>query len=272
MAARRPALRRLQPSTLTVAGARVRVHRLVGLPVDAGDAADVPVFVLVHGLGVSSLYFVELAEMLARFGEVCVFDLPGFGGVPRPRDPLRIPAFADVVREACGRLGIVNPVLIGHSMGTQIVVEAMAGDRGFATAAVLVGPVSAFSRRQIPDLARCFLQSARYERPSSALAAVKGYVQGGLRWPLEILPAMVDYPMEERLAEVSGRLTFMHGENDLVVPPAWVERLAAAATAADVVRVVEIKGAAHQVVIDHASIVADEALTLAGVGLGGPPV
>lgn len=269
MARRGSPLRRLQPSVLRIDGARIGVHRLVGVSTEAADAADVPMFVLVHGLGVSSVYFVALAELLARYGEVTVFDLPGFGGVPRPRDPLRIPAFARVVREACDRLTIANPVLVGHSMGTQIVVEAMASDPDFSHAAVLVGPVSAFGRREVPELARCFLRAARYERPNAALASVVGYAQGGLRWPLEILPAMVEYPMERRIAEVGGRLTLMRGEHDLVVPSPWLERLAAAATSSLDVRVVEVGGAAHQVVVDHAVAVADEALALAGVGLGG---
>lgn len=263
-------LRRLQPSVLRVGGVRVRVHRLVGVSTEVAEAADVPAFVLVHGLGVSSVYFTALAELLARYGEVVVFDLPGFGGVPRPRDPLRIPAFARVVRQACDMLGIVNPVLVGHSMGTQIVVEAMASDPGFSDAAVLVGPVLAFGRRDMPELARLFLRAARYERPRSALASVRGYLQGGLRWPLEILPAMVDYPIEQRIGQVRGRLSLLHGQHDLVVPPEWVRRLAAAATSAADVRILEVEGAAHQVVIDHAGAVADEALSLAGVGLGGP--
>ena len=270
MARRRHPLRKLQPSVLRVGGARIRVHRLVGVSTEVAEAADVPTFVLVHGLGVSSAYFVELAELLARYGEVAVFDLPGFGGVPRPRTPLRIPAFAQVVRFACDSLGITNPVLIGHSMGTQIVVELMADDPTFADAAVLVGPVLAFGRNDLAELTRQFLRAARYERPSSALASVRGYVQGGLRWPLEILPAMVDYPMVERIGQVRGRLTLLHGEHDLVVPPAWVQELASAASSAADVRIVLVEGAAHQVVIDHAGAVAEEALALAGVGLGGP--
>lgn len=261
----------MHPSVLRVRGARVRVHRLVGVSPEAAEARDVPTFVLVHGLGVSSVYFVDLAELLARYGEVVVFDLPGFGGVPRPRHPLRIPAFARVVRQACDELAIVNPVLIGHSMGTQIVVEAMATDPAFSDAAVLVGPVSAFGRTDLPELARCFLQAARYEQPRGVLASVRGYVQGGLRWPLEILPAMVDYPMEQRIADVRGRLSLVRGQHDLVVPPEWFEGLAAAATSAAGVRTIQVEGAAHQVVIDHAGAVADEAITLAGVGIVGPP-
>lgn len=262
--------RLLQSSVLEVGDARIRVHRVVGVSTEVADAADVPAFALVHGLGVSSVYFGQLAQVLARYGEVAVFDLPGFGGVPRPSAPLRIPAFAQVVREACDELGLANPVLVGHSMGTQIVVEAMASDPTFSDAAVLVGPVLAFGRHELAQLARCFLESARYERPGAALASVRGYVAGGLRWPLEILPAMVDYPMTERIAQVRGRLTLLHGQHDLVVPPGWVHELAGAATSAAAVRVVEVRGAAHQVVVDHAGAVADEALALAGVGLGGP--
>ena len=95
-----------------------------------GDANDLT-FVLVHGLGVSSSLFREVTDRLRHLGRVVVYDLPGFGGVPHPRDPMSIGEFASVMGASLIDLGITEPVLVGHSMGAQVAAElaAHAADR-----------------------------------------------------------------------------------------------------------------------------------------------
>ena len=92
-----------------------------------GDANDLT-FVLVHGLGVSSSLFREVTDRLRHLGRVVVYDLPGFGGVPHPRDPMSIGEFASVMGASLIDLGITEPVLVGHSMGAQVAAELAARD------------------------------------------------------------------------------------------------------------------------------------------------
>ena len=116
---------------LQVAGERLRVWRMsVDLPQEPNDtgASQHPphTFVLVHGLGVSSYYFEPLAARLARTGVVYLLDLPGFDGVPHAGQPLGIGGFADVVAAWVKQEGLTDPVMVRHSMGAQVVVEALA--------------------------------------------------------------------------------------------------------------------------------------------------
>src|SRR4051795_10355879 len=84
-------------------------------------AVDAPVFVLVHGIGVSSRYFERLVPALAEEGRVIAVDLPGFGKARplRPRLGLSIEEFADSVAQTLDGLGLGAAVVVGHSMGTQ---------------------------------------------------------------------------------------------------------------------------------------------------------
>ena len=261
-------LRRLEQRDLVVRGARVRAHVLSVLRPDVAESPDLITFVLVHGIGVSSRYFVPLAEELAKHGQVVIFDLPGFGGLPHPRDTFSIADFAAVVAVSLEELGIVTPVLIGHSMGAQVVVEVLVASPHLAAAAMLLGPVVNAKDRTLRRLARRFLQSSRHERPQSAALSVGAYFLAGLWWTRTLLPRMVSYPMEDRIGGVEADLVLMSGTFDATSPRAWLEVLAEAATSAGRVEVVTVEGAAHQLVVDHASEVALAALELAGLGTG----
>ncbi len=257
--ARNP-LRRLQRRTFGTGGVRTRVHVLTAVGAEVTDGA--PTFVLLHGLGVSSRYFVPLAERLARHGSVVIFDLPGFGGLPRPRRPLTIRQFAGIVGVVLGQLEVRRPVLIGHSMGTQIVVEALAAEPALGEAAVLVGPVVNAEERRLTRLALRFAQSSVHERPRDAAVSVREYLVSGLTWPNLLLPAMLEYRIEERIGDVTAALCLMAGEHDATAPEPWLRRLAGAATRSSAVEVTIVPGAAHQVVVGHADAVAEAAVAL----------
>lgn len=261
-------LRRLEQRDLVVRGTPVRAHVLSVLRPEAAEASDLITFVLVHGIGVSSRYFVPLAEKLALHGQVVIFDLPGFGGVPHPRETFSIADFADVVTVTLEELGVGTPVLIGHSMGAQVVVEALAASPDLAAAAMLLGPVVNADDRTLRRVARRFLQSSRHERPGAAALSVGSYFLAGLWWTRQLLPRMVEYPIEDRIGGVRADLVLMSGNFDATSPRAWLELLAEAATSAGRVEVVSVEGAAHQLVVDHADVVALAALELAGLGTG----
>src|SRR3954469_6173202 len=60
-------------------------------------AGSGPPFVLIHGLVISSLYMIPLAECLSVAHEVHALDLPGFGRSEAPPQVLSIPELADAV-------------------------------------------------------------------------------------------------------------------------------------------------------------------------------
>ena len=87
-----------------------------------GTGASRP-FLLVPGIGVSSTYFNKLAPHLNEFGPVHAVDLPGFGGVPHPRRTLSIRQYADLVGQVIDEMGLDDPIVVGHSMGSQVVSD-----------------------------------------------------------------------------------------------------------------------------------------------------
>jgi len=105
-----------------------------------GRAATSRCFVLVHGIGVSSRYFHPLATELANSGEVFLIDLAGYGAVPNPKRDVPIQLHADVLGNLLQRAGVENPVLVGHSMGTQVVSQLASDAPQSSDRLVLIAP------------------------------------------------------------------------------------------------------------------------------------
>jgi pimeloyl-ACP methyl ester carboxylesterase len=87
-----------------------------------------PIVVFLHGNGsmVEEFAASGLLDLVAEHHRVVAFDRPGFGHSTRPRGRMWTPeAQASVILEACAKLGIKRPVVVGHSWGT-LVALAMA--------------------------------------------------------------------------------------------------------------------------------------------------
>lgn len=204
----------------------VRVHG----PGDGGTRGDV---VLVHGIGVSSRYFAPLVAALASRTRVVVPDLPGFGGSPRPPAPLAIAEHAAVVAALVAALGLERPVLVGHSMGAQVVTEAAAAARpGEVGGTVLVGPVTDPRAATAAGQGLRLLRDVAHEHPRWTAVQVREYLRCGPRWFLATLPHMLAYPTAARLAEVDAPVLLVRGARDPVAPAPWLADLAAAAPGA----------------------------------------
>jgi pimeloyl-ACP methyl ester carboxylesterase len=257
----------------------VRVTR-VGAPAanadepDADRAGDDRVtFVLVHGVGLSGTYLVPLADDLSRHGEVLLVDLPGFGDLPTADIPPGVESLAALVHSVVDRAGVSDPVLVGHSMGAQIAVELLASRPETYRRGVLVGPpVNAAERRAGIQLFR-YLQSAVHESHTLAEIATRTYLTARTSWVARVLPALIDYPIEDRIRTCAGDdgLRILRGEFDRLVPIEWADRLAELAGAPPAQTVV---GAAHGVVIRYRDDVVAAAVSLmtAAERAGGPAV
>lgn len=260
---RKSPLDRLTVHEFQFGDARVRVYEEWRMRCELAEAPDVTTFALVHGLGVSSRFFVPLAHELSPYGRVLLFDLPGFHDLPRPRHRMSIADFADVVKRSLDELDVVDPLLVGHSMGAQVVAELLASYPSYSSAAMLVGPVVVADERRLLRVIRRFLQASVYEPPGNAVAAISAYVRAGLRWIGDTMPKVIAYPIEQRLPLTRARLLVVSGEYDRVSPLAWREDLASMVSGA---QVITIPGAAHGVVHDSYRELADELLVLAGIG------
>ena len=97
----------------------VRVHYR-----EWGDATA-PCVVLFHGNGtmIQDFSISGLVELLARRNRVLCFDRPGFGYTQRPRSRIWTPRVqAALFVKALERIGVQDPVVVGHSWGTLVAV------------------------------------------------------------------------------------------------------------------------------------------------------
>lgn len=220
-------------------------YRVTGSPAEATTPGARPRdVVLVHGIGVSGRYFARLERELAApgAGRVVVPDLPGFGGSPRSDAPLSIGDHADVVAALIAHLGLVRPVVLGHSMGAQVVAEAAVRRPDLVGEAVLVGPVADPRARTALQQGARLARDVLAEPPATSLLQANEYLRCGPRWYLATLPHMLDYPLEERIAEIVAPVLLVRGANDPVAPAAYVRDLARRARAA---RLLTVPAAGH---------------------------
>jgi pimeloyl-ACP methyl ester carboxylesterase len=217
----------------------------------SGGAGDRD-FVLIHGIGVSSVYYRPLAEELATQGRVHVVELPGFGKALTPRQPLSMEDFAETAWAALDTLGIADPVLIGHSMGSQVVVE-MAVARPGHRPIVLLGPTIDVRERTVPRQALRLVWDSIIEPFGVTPIVLADYLRCGFPWYVATLREMMRHRIEQRLPLVESPVLLISGVRDAISPPAWLKTLAHVARTA---RVETVPKEAHVVMFRAAKAVA----------------
>jgi pimeloyl-ACP methyl ester carboxylesterase len=228
-----------------LAEAHYRPHRVAGVDFHTsrhgyGDASVVsyrfpgpevregPDFVLVHGIGVSARSYGPTAAALAARGETHLVDLPGYGRSPRPDRDFGIGDHAEVVSRYLDSLGLDHPVLVGHSMGAQVVAEVAARHPGLVDHVVLIGPVMPPDARTLRVAAARIARDGLKEPLSVSALAFDDYLfRAGVPYMLEQLPHLLRYPIEETAAAVAASTLVLCGEDDVVAPPPWGRELAA---------------------------------------------
>lgn len=87
----------------------------------AGAAAGTPVYVLLHQVPWSHVYFTRVqSELAARGIRSVAIDTPGYGLSSRLKSPPSIGDYAGAIRETLDSLGLTRVVLAGHHTGVTI--------------------------------------------------------------------------------------------------------------------------------------------------------
>jgi len=89
-----------------------------------------PALVFVHGWSCDKSYWKNQVEAFSQKYEVITLDLAGHGDSGQERDDWTIESFGGDVSQVIEKLGISEAILIGHSMGGDVIVAAAQRLRG----------------------------------------------------------------------------------------------------------------------------------------------
>lgn len=238
--------------TMTMTVRKVQAGGCTVVTKDTDDQAGLT-FLLVHGIGMGSSYFSELGKSLEPHGRVVAIDLPGFGDAPEPEQALTMAQMGAVLIDFVEVESLGKPVLVGHSMGTQIVAEAAAQRPDLFPELVLVAPTVNRHERSIPKQAWRMAQDLIHESPRVLVLGLGTYLKTGPRWFIKKLNSMMDHRVEETLPRLKAHTLVIRGSRDPVCPHGWVAEVTAMIPDA---RMVEIEGRGHGAMVKGGDCVA----------------
>jgi len=181
--------------------------------------------VLVHGIGVSSAYFVPLAKELEQNFNVFALDLPGYGTTPKPKKALSIPQLATVVHSFLIAHNLKQSTIVGHSMGCQIIAHLRDIRDGSIAKLILLAPTVNKNERSIVMQGVRLFQDTFRESPAANFVIFKEYAKMGPFRYLKTSRLMVRDIIETTLEKGTLPTLIVTGEKDPIVPNKWAHFL-----------------------------------------------
>lgn len=87
------------------------------------DEGSGPVILLLHGWGSSLDAWRMIKNEFAGKFRVVALDFPGFGGSDMPPCAWSVEDYAAFTLRFMNEIGIINPILVGHSFGGRVIVK-----------------------------------------------------------------------------------------------------------------------------------------------------
>ena len=185
-----------------------------------------PVFVLIHGLLISSRYMIPTAERLGMSYPVYALDLPGFGKSEDPTRVLTLAQLSDAIVAWMDVMQLPQAIFLGNSLGGQILIDLAARYPARVDRLILVGPTVDPQARTVLQQAARLLVDFVFEKPSLLYhLLIDGWRAGIWRTWQTFQYALADYS-ETKLAAILAPTLVVRGDRDLVAPQRWVEEIA----------------------------------------------
>jgi pimeloyl-ACP methyl ester carboxylesterase len=100
-----------------------------------------PPMLFVHGWGCDHTSFAQQAEFFRRSHRVVSVDLRGHGKSDAPHQDYTMATLADDLGWVCAELALTKPIVVGHSMGGNVVLELAARYPEIPASVVLIDSV-----------------------------------------------------------------------------------------------------------------------------------
>lgn len=201
-----------------------KMHARVWL--DPRVPADPPI-VLVHGLGVASPMGVPVAERLVADHHVWAPDLPGFGDSEKPPRRLGIRGLADALGGWMDGSGLQQAVLLGVSLGCQVVVDLAARRPELVRVVVLGSPTVDPSRRSWPQQIIRWQLEQTTQSLDMRRKMLAGWAKAGVGRTVGTFRAAMADPIEEKLPAVEAPALVLLGTRDPLLSRGWAASVAA---------------------------------------------
>ena len=201
-----------------------RSFRIHSLRSRGETSGGIPV-VFVPGLGASSRTMLPTARLVTGRA-VLVVDLPSHGESSRPSSPLDLGGYAAVVGGWLDALRLERAVLVGHSFGSQVLVELASRRPAVVEGLVLVSPtVDSRARRLVIQFARLVIDATR-EPPDLLRLLLGDYRRVGFRTMRHLAWTAIGDRMEEKAPRIAAPTLLVRGARDPLVPERWAEQIA----------------------------------------------
>lgn len=135
--------------------------------------AGKPALVFLHGWSCDRSYWKKQIEPFAQRYEVVAIDLAGHGESGLGRKAWTMEAFGDDVAAVVEKLGLQQIILIGHSMGGDVIAEAAKRLPNRVVGMIMVETYKKLGTGRSPDQVQAFIQRLRVDFVDSTRALVK---------------------------------------------------------------------------------------------------
>jgi pimeloyl-ACP methyl ester carboxylesterase len=223
---------------VSVAGERVR-YRVGG---------NGPPVVLVHGLAGSTRWWEPTLPPLLEGHRVHLVDLPGFGAMARRGRRLALDDAAAWLGAWGDAIGLGSTVVVGHSMGAIVALDAAATRPDLVRGLVLVAPAGLAAGRRTACYAVPLAVALARSRRRFLFVLARDAVRAGPSMVWRAARDVVASDLRKTAAKVSAPTLLVFGSRDALAPPALGKALATDLRSAETV---VLEGAGHVPMYDR---------------------
>lgn len=209
-----------------------------------------PSVVIVPGLGLDDRSWSRVLERLTA--PAAVVSLPALGRPAPAGTDVQIGRQAARLLIELARLGTTNVVLVGHSAGCPVIVEAAARST-VVTGLVMLGPVTDPRAATWPRMLRQWVRTAVQERLWQIPLLIPQYRETGFPTMLRGMNTFRWYRTDHAVARLAIPVAVVRGEQDVIAAAGWSARLAHAART----DLTTVDGAAHMLPLTHPEVVVE---------------
>ncbi len=188
-------------------------------------APDSPAIVMVHGLVVSSRYMIPAAQQFAPYYRVYIPELPGFGKSEKPNHYQNLDEMADTLAAWMETVGLAQAILLGNSLGCQIIARFAVRHPQRIQSAILVGPTMDECARTAHQEIGRWLANAVHEPFSLYPIVLRDFLDIGFCRFVATFRYGLQDNIEVFLPQIRVPTLVVRGSRDTVVPQDWAEQV-----------------------------------------------